>query len=85
MAGSGVVRSSGIVACEANCGAAGPGCKAVIYYCERKLLGGIDVSEKAQKVSKTTNALDIHRFPPPPPLKTSKTFLWRYARTDFKQ
>ncbi|GFT65056.1 hypothetical protein TNCV_2610891 [Trichonephila clavipes] len=33
---------------------------------------GIDVSEKARKVSKTGNALDVHRLPAP--LKTSKRF-----------
>ncbi|GFV15496.1 uncharacterized protein TNCV_4835221 [Trichonephila clavipes] len=32
-------------------------CKAVIHYCKRKFLRGIDVSEKAGKVSKMTNAL----------------------------
>ncbi|GFV63639.1 hypothetical protein TNCV_626341 [Trichonephila clavipes] len=36
---------------------------AVIHYQERKLLSGIDMSEKAGKVSKTTNTLDCHRLP----------------------
>ncbi|GFX30500.1 hypothetical protein TNCV_3461511 [Trichonephila clavipes] len=49
-------------------------CKAVIHYRERKFLSGIDVSEKAGKVSKTTNALDVRRLPTP--LKTSERFLW---------
>ncbi|GFY34033.1 hypothetical protein TNCV_997141 [Trichonephila clavipes] len=33
----------------------------MIYYCERKLLSGMDVSEKAGKVSRTTKALDVRR------------------------
>ncbi|GFV76989.1 hypothetical protein TNCV_690591 [Trichonephila clavipes] len=58
-------------------------CKAVIHYHEHKLVRDIDVSEKAGKVSKTTNALDVHGLPAP--LKTSKRFLRRYLRTGFKQ
>ncbi|GFS49699.1 hypothetical protein TNCV_4344131 [Trichonephila clavipes] len=50
--------------------------KAVIHYRERKLLSGIDVSEKAGKVSKTANALDVSRLPTP--LKRLKRFLRRY-------
>ncbi|GFW53539.1 hypothetical protein TNCV_4814451 [Trichonephila clavipes] len=34
-------------------------CKAVILYREHKILSGFDVSEKAGKGSKTTNALDV--------------------------
>ncbi|GFV37171.1 hypothetical protein TNCV_1720931 [Trichonephila clavipes] len=37
-------------------------CKDVIHYRERKLLSGIDVSEKAGKVSNMTNALDVRRL-----------------------
>ncbi|GFX07424.1 hypothetical protein TNCV_5091391 [Trichonephila clavipes] len=44
--------------------------KAVIYYGERKLLSGIFVSEKMRKMSKTTNALNVHRLPAP--FKTAK-------------
>ncbi|GFW32246.1 uncharacterized protein TNCV_2143261 [Trichonephila clavipes] len=36
-----------------------------------------------RKVSKTANALDVHRLSAL--LKTLKRFLWRYVRTDFKQ
>ncbi|GFU15402.1 myosin-11-like protein [Trichonephila clavipes] len=53
--------------------------KAVIYYRERKILSAIDVSEKAGKVSKTTNVLDVHRLPTP--LKTLKSFLRWYVGT----
>ncbi|GFU42633.1 hypothetical protein TNCV_1545071 [Trichonephila clavipes] len=56
---------------------------ALIHYRKRKLLSGIDIAEKAGKVSKSTGALDIHRLPAP--LKTSKRFLRRYVRTGFKQ
>ncbi|GFT82145.1 hypothetical protein TNCV_3910641 [Trichonephila clavipes] len=52
-------------------------CKAVIHYRKRKLMSGIDVSEKAGKVLKTTNALNVHRLPAPP--KTSKRFLRWYV------
>ncbi|GFU13788.1 hypothetical protein TNCV_939961 [Trichonephila clavipes] len=44
---------------------------AVIHYRERKLLDDIDVSEKAGKGLKTTEALDVRRFSAPP-----KGFLW---------
>ncbi|GFY30000.1 hypothetical protein TNCV_4073131 [Trichonephila clavipes] len=54
----------------------------VIHYLERKLLSGIDVSEKARKVSKSTNALGVRRLPVP--LETSKRFL-RYIKIGFKQ
>ncbi|GFU71999.1 hypothetical protein TNCV_2999821 [Trichonephila clavipes] len=49
-------------------------CKAVMHYHESKLLSGIDVSEKEEKVSKTT--MDVCRLPAP--LKTSKRFLRSY-------
>ncbi|GFW52274.1 uncharacterized protein TNCV_2427211 [Trichonephila clavipes] len=42
---------------------------------ERRLLSGIDISEKAGKGLKTANALDIRRLPVT--LKTSKKFLLR--------
>ncbi|GFU85746.1 hypothetical protein TNCV_3687941 [Trichonephila clavipes] len=58
-------------------------CKAVIDYRGRKFLSGIDVSEKAGKVSKTANTLDVRRLPVP--LITSKMFLRRNERTGFKQ
>ncbi|GFY10220.1 hypothetical protein TNCV_2628991 [Trichonephila clavipes] len=58
-------------------------CKAVIYYCERKILSGIDISEKAGKVSKTTNPLDVQRLPAP--LKTLNSPLPRRCLTWFKQ
>ncbi|GFU39164.1 hypothetical protein TNCV_1902611 [Trichonephila clavipes] len=35
----------------------------VIHNPERKLFSHIDVSEKAAKVSKTTDALDVRRLP----------------------
>ncbi|GFY19331.1 hypothetical protein TNCV_4127181 [Trichonephila clavipes] len=44
--------------------------KAVIHYRERKHLRGIDISERAGKMSKTTNPLDVRRLHAP--LKTSK-------------
>ncbi|GFW95511.1 hypothetical protein TNCV_1722121 [Trichonephila clavipes] len=47
-------------------------CKALIHYHECKLLSGIDVSEKAGKVSKMTNALDVRRLSAL--LKTWKNF-----------
>ncbi|GFU67400.1 hypothetical protein TNCV_641001 [Trichonephila clavipes] len=37
--------------------------KPVIHYRESKILTDIDASEMAGKVSKTTNALDIHQLP----------------------
>ncbi|GFU71512.1 hypothetical protein TNCV_1819941 [Trichonephila clavipes] len=37
--------------------------KDVIHYLESKLLSGIDISEKAGKGSKTTDALDVRRLP----------------------
>ncbi|GFV97421.1 hypothetical protein TNCV_2039301 [Trichonephila clavipes] len=52
-------------------------CTTVRHYHKRKLLSDIDVSGKAGKVSKTANALDIHRLPTP--LKTLKRFLWWYG------
>ncbi|GFW26491.1 hypothetical protein TNCV_1164271 [Trichonephila clavipes] len=55
------------------------GCNAGRYYHERKLLSDNDVSEKAGKVPKTTNALDFRRLPAP--LKTSKKFLRRHQTT----
>ncbi|GFU67693.1 transposable element Tcb1 transposase [Trichonephila clavipes] len=57
--------------------------KAVIHYGKRKILSGIDVSEKAGKVSKTMNTLDVHRLPTP--LKILKKILRWYGRTGFKQ
>ncbi|GFX46810.1 hypothetical protein TNCV_4039561 [Trichonephila clavipes] len=57
-------------------------CKAVIHFGKRKLLRGIDVSEKAGKVSKMTNAMDVHKLPTP--LETLKRFLRRYVRTGLK-
>ncbi|GFX96212.1 hypothetical protein TNCV_2291001 [Trichonephila clavipes] len=56
-------------------------CKTVIHYRERKLLSDIDVSEKAGKVSKTANALGVHRLLAP--LKTSKWFLQWDVKTGF--
>ncbi|GFW45121.1 hypothetical protein TNCV_716231 [Trichonephila clavipes] len=53
-------------------------CKAVIHYHKRKLLRRFEVLGKAEKVSKTANALDIRRLPAP--LKTSKRFLWQYVK-----
>ncbi|GFW20633.1 hypothetical protein TNCV_1048561 [Trichonephila clavipes] len=53
------------------------------FFSERMVLSGIDVSEKAGKGSKTTNALDVRRIPTP--LRTSKRFMWRYVRTGFEQ
>ncbi|GFW36973.1 hypothetical protein TNCV_5018711 [Trichonephila clavipes] len=50
----------------------------VIQYLGRKLLSSIDVLEKAGKLSKTANALDVRRHPAP--LRTSKRFLLRYSR-----
>ncbi|GFW34042.1 hypothetical protein TNCV_287261 [Trichonephila clavipes] len=38
-------------------------CKAVIHYCKRKFLSGVDVSKRAGEVSKTTNTLDVRRLP----------------------
>ncbi|GFV96356.1 hypothetical protein TNCV_2869341 [Trichonephila clavipes] len=57
--------------------------EAVIYYHERKILSCTDVSEKAGKVPKTTNALNVRRLPAP--LKTLNSFLRRYVRACFKQ
>ncbi|GFV77416.1 uncharacterized protein TNCV_1069451 [Trichonephila clavipes] len=37
-------------------------CNAVIHYFERKLLSCINVSEKAGKVTKTTNVLDVRKL-----------------------
>ncbi|GFX77588.1 hypothetical protein TNCV_1751991 [Trichonephila clavipes] len=51
--------------------------KARIHYRKRKILSGIHVLEKAGKVSKTMNALDVFRLPAP--LKTLKGFLQRYV------
>ncbi|GFX61739.1 DUF4817 domain-containing protein [Trichonephila clavipes] len=52
--------------------------KAAIHYSELKLLSGNDVSEKAWKVSKTTNTLDVRGLLAP--LKTSKRFLrWNFG------
>ncbi|GFT54739.1 hypothetical protein TNCV_5001151 [Trichonephila clavipes] len=51
--------------------------KAVKQYHECKFLSGIDVSEKAGKVSKTMNALDDYRLPAP--LKTLNSFLRWYV------
>ncbi|GFX97173.1 hypothetical protein TNCV_556631 [Trichonephila clavipes] len=48
-------------------------CVRQIYYQKRKLLSSINVSEKAGHVSKSKNALEVHRLPAP--LKTSKRFL----------
>ncbi|GFW97687.1 hypothetical protein TNCV_1424511 [Trichonephila clavipes] len=48
-----------------------------------KLLINIDVSVKAEKVSKTADILDVYILPTP--LKTSKNFLQWYLRTGFKQ
>ncbi|GFT38592.1 hypothetical protein TNCV_4949061 [Trichonephila clavipes] len=45
-------------------------CSAVINYCERKFLNGFVAPEKARKVKKTMDALDVRRFPAP--LRTSK-------------
>ncbi|GFW45422.1 putative transposable element [Trichonephila clavipes] len=36
-------------------------CKAMIHYREHKFLSGIDISEKARKVSKKTNGMDVFR------------------------
>ncbi|GFX60907.1 hypothetical protein TNCV_1557621 [Trichonephila clavipes] len=47
-------------------------------YHKRKILSGINVSERAGKVSNTTNALDVHRLPTP--LKSLKNFLRWYGR-----
>lgn len=52
-------------------------------YHKLKLLSGINVSEKAGKVPKMTDALGICRLPAP--LKSSKRFLRRYIRTGSKQ
>ncbi|GFW52580.1 hypothetical protein TNCV_405081 [Trichonephila clavipes] len=52
--------------------------KAVKHYRERKILSGINVSKKAGKVSKKTNALEVHRLLAP--LKTLKSFLRRFSR-----
>ncbi|GFU04867.1 hypothetical protein TNCV_1290001 [Trichonephila clavipes] len=53
------------------------------YYYELKLLNGVDVSEKAGKMSETRNALDVRRLSTL--LKTSKKYLQRAVRTGFKQ
>ncbi|PRD34748.1 UNVERIFIED_CONTAM: hypothetical protein NCL1_13680 [Trichonephila clavipes] len=48
-------------------------CKDVIYYSKHTPVRGIDISGKAGKVSKMTNAMDVRRLPSS--LKTSKRFL----------
>ncbi|GFV69615.1 hypothetical protein TNCV_4507301 [Trichonephila clavipes] len=48
-------------------------CTVGIHYRERKLLSSIDVSEKAGKVLKTTDALDLHKLPAP--LRTPKRII----------
>ncbi|GFU91467.1 hypothetical protein TNCV_2542351 [Trichonephila clavipes] len=54
-------------------------CTVAIHHREGKLLSGIDVSEKAGKVSKTMDTLDVRRLPTPQ--KTSKKFLRRYINS----
>ncbi|GFS91060.1 hypothetical protein TNCV_2120441 [Trichonephila clavipes] len=51
-------------------------CTAVMHYRECKFFSVIDVSEKPEKVPKTSYALDIRRLPAP--LKASERFLRRY-------
>ncbi|GFX22911.1 hypothetical protein TNCV_3911581 [Trichonephila clavipes] len=53
-------------------------CTAVIHNSKRKLLRGINASQKAGKVSKMTNALDVRRLPAQ--LKTSRRFLRRLCQ-----
>ncbi|GFY05125.1 hypothetical protein TNCV_3269971 [Trichonephila clavipes] len=49
----------------------------MIHYLERKPLSCIDVSVKAGKVSKSVDAIAIHR--PPLPLRKAKRFLRCYG------
>ncbi|GFX96869.1 hypothetical protein TNCV_1996011 [Trichonephila clavipes] len=49
--------------------------KAVIHHREHNILSDIEVLEKAEKVPKTTNALDVYKLPAS--LKALKSFLRR--------
>ncbi|GFT97597.1 hypothetical protein TNCV_1034351 [Trichonephila clavipes] len=52
-------------------------CRGAVYLTSFASLG------KAENVSKTTNALDVHRLSAP--MKTLERFLWRNVRTGVKQ